>query len=342
MSPWSPSTPSSSLPLESDQDDSRLLSQSLPSPDPFDASSHFHTGPGGADLSLSELSLSDKPYSRDGPRFSLLAPPPAQACTYSADQSAIAEGDEYEEEGDVSADDDGAANNTVIGRVAAEKAREEKLLKDLFILKQLNASFAVLNDALRATKSATQQVAEQLSQTDALLDKYAYILAKSESATRLIFDERWEGADADEELFVREREEALERTRVEREREDAARREAKERARREADEVAQREAEERVKQEAAAAASAKAPARGRGTGVVSSGVRGVRGTRATATAMAARGRGIARAVHTSASTIPRVRSASATGSIGSAGGGTRPSSSTSRGSGLPRGVPKRN
>lgn len=39
-------------------------------------------------------------------------------------------------------------------------------------------------------------MAEQLSQTDALLDKYANMLAKSETVTRLIFDERWGGADA--------------------------------------------------------------------------------------------------------------------------------------------------
>ncbi|KAF9241605.1 hypothetical protein BU15DRAFT_73335 [Melanogaster broomeanus] len=354
MSPWSPSTPSSSLQLGSD-DDSHLLSQSLPSPDPSDESSH--TGPGGADLSLSELSLSDKAYSRDGPRFSLLAPPPAPIFTYSADQSAIAEDDEYEEDGDPGTDDHNAANDTVIGRVAAEKSREAKLLRDLVILKKLNASFAVLNDALRETKSATEQVAEQLSQTDSLLDKYANILAKSGSVTRLIFDERWEGADADEELLVREREEALERARIQREQEETARREAEERARREAEEAAQREAEERARQEAAAAViAAKPPARGRGT--VSRGVRGVRGTRATAAAMAAReGRGIAKTgrlsqylllepvvteviylAPTSTSAIPRVRSASATGTVG---GGARPGSSASRGSGLPRGVPRR-
>ncbi|KIJ67803.1 hypothetical protein HYDPIDRAFT_25273 [Hydnomerulius pinastri MD-312] len=345
MSPWSPSTPSSSLPLGSDDEDSRLLSESLPSPDPFDASSHIYTGPGGADLSLSELSLSDKPYSRDGPRFSLLAPPPAPARAFEADQSAIAEDDEYGDEvvedGDI--DDDDAANNTVIGRAVVAKAREERLQRDLFILKKLNASFAVLSDALRATKSATEQVAGQLSHTDALLDKYANMLAKSEGVTRLIFDERWEGAEADEEALAREREEALERARLEREREEAARREAEERARREAEEAARREEEERAKQEAAATAAAKAPARGRGTGAgTSSGVRGVRGTRATATAMAARGgRGIPRAAPTSSSAIPRARSASATGSAGSAGAGPRPSSSASRGSGVPRGVPRR-
>ena len=154
MPSWSPSTPSSSIPLGS-EGDSHLLSQSLPSPDPFDASSHIHTGPGGADLSLSELSLSDKPYSRDGPRFSLLAPPPAPS-RFSTDQSTIIEGEECEE-GDASVDSEhDDANNTMMARVDAEKAREEKLQSDLFVLKKLNASFAVLNDALRATQGATE------------------------------------------------------------------------------------------------------------------------------------------------------------------------------------------
>ena len=154
MSPWSPSTPSSSIPLGS-EGDSHLLSQSLPSPDPFDASSHIHTGPGGADLSLSELSLSDKPYSRDGPRFSLLAPPPAPL-RFSADQSAIIEGEEYEDGRDTSVDGHDDVNNTIMQRVVAEKTREEKLQSDLFILRKLNASFAVLNEALQATKGATE------------------------------------------------------------------------------------------------------------------------------------------------------------------------------------------
>ncbi|KAG8213950.1 hypothetical protein J3R82DRAFT_10696 [Butyriboletus roseoflavus] len=288
MPSWSPSTPSSSIPLGSEED-SQLLSQSLPSPDPFDASSHIHTGPGGANLSLSELSLSEKPHSHDGPRFSLLAPPPAPH-RLSADQSTIKEDEECEEGGDIDVDRHDDANNTMMERALTEKAREEKLQSDLFVLKKLNASFAVLNDALKATKGASEQVAKQLSQTDALLDKYANMLAKSETVTRLIFDERWGGADADEELLAREREEALEQARLERERQEAASRAAEERARREAEEAAQREAEQRTKQEAAAALAAKAPAKGRiSTAPVNSGVRGVRGTRATATAMASRG-----------------------------------------------------
>ena len=154
MPSWSPSTPSSSIPLASEED-SHLLSQSLPSPDSFDASSRIETGPGGADLSLSELSLSDKPYSRDAPRFSLLAPPPAPL-RFSAEQSTIIEGEEYEEGGGTSVHEHDRANNTMAQCIAAEEAREEKLQSDLFILKKLNASFAVLNDALQATKGATQ------------------------------------------------------------------------------------------------------------------------------------------------------------------------------------------
>lgn len=336
---WSPSTPSSLLP---DASDSRLLSGSLPSPEPFDSPSH--TGPGGADLSLSELSLSDKDtehfHFHDRPRFSLLAPATTTSQTFSPDQSRITEDDEYEEGNDEGSEND--VDTTMIGRVAFAKAREDKLQSDLRVLKKLNASFALFNDALMSTQTATEQVATQLAQTDALLDKYVNMLGKSEAVAKLIFDEQWEGAEADEELLHRERQEALEQARLEKERlerEEAERRESEERARVAAEEAARHEAEDRAKREAAAT---KAP-RGRGTGV-SSGVRGVRGTRATATsAAAARGtKGIPRAASAStASAIPRSRSTSATGNIGSSSGGTRPGSSASRGTGLPRGVPKR-
>ncbi|KAL4073891.1 hypothetical protein J3A83DRAFT_4232144 [Scleroderma citrinum] len=185
---------SSSLPV--DDVGSRILSESLPSA--IDESVHLQdTGPGGADLSLSELSLSDKLFTRDGPRFSLLAPQPALSHPFSSDQSAIAEDDEYDEGTEATVDtEEDAANTMVLDQAIAAKAREEKLQRDLFILKKLNASFAVLNDALNVAKSATEQVAEQLVQTDGLLDKYANMLSKSEGVTRLIFDEQWEGAEA--------------------------------------------------------------------------------------------------------------------------------------------------
>ncbi|KAI6040288.1 hypothetical protein EDC04DRAFT_2997757 [Pisolithus marmoratus] len=281
MSPWSPSTPSSSLPGV-DGGGSHLLSESLPSYPPQD------TGPGGADLSLSELSLSDRPLSRDGPLFSLLAPQPAYTRDFSSEESAIGADDEIAEGAEVSTDTrTDAVDETIRVPADAAKPREEKLQRDLFILKRLNDSFAVLSDALSTTKGATEQVAEQLAQTDALLDKYANMLSKSEGVTRLIFDERWEGAEADEDTVARERAEALERARLEQERAEALRREAEERAR--------REAEERARQEAAAAAAiAKSTStRARGASAsAGSGVRGVRGTRATTVAaMAARSGG---------------------------------------------------
>jgi hypothetical protein len=41
-----------------------------------------------------------------------------------------------------------------------------------------------------------KRIAEQLEQTDALLNKYINILSKSEQVTQLIFDKRWMGAEA--------------------------------------------------------------------------------------------------------------------------------------------------
>ncbi|KAJ8591169.1 hypothetical protein M405DRAFT_873324 [Rhizopogon salebrosus TDB-379] len=318
---WSLSTPSSSLP---DASGSQLLSESLPSPESFDL--HSYTGPGGADLSLSELSISDKDTERfhfhDRPRFSLLAPAATTSPSFSPDQSRIAEEDEEYGEGN--------------DEHSETKLREDKLQSDVFILKKLNASFALFNDALRSTQTATEQVATQLAQTDALLDRYVNMLGKSEAVAKLIFDERWEGAEADEESLQKERQEALEQARIEKERlerEEEERREAEQRARLAAEEAARIEAEGRT-------AAATKPPRGRGTSI-SSGVRGVRGTRATATSAAARGtRGIPRAASTSASAIPRTRPVSSTGSV-STSGGTRPGSSSSRGSGLSRGIPRR-
>lgn len=102
----------------------------------------------------------------------------------------------------------------------AAQSREEKLQSDLFVLRQLNGAFAVYNDALRETQGGTEvspkampsrgsfflslshtllphkRLAEQLEQTDALLNKYINILSKSDKVTRLVFDERWMGAEA--------------------------------------------------------------------------------------------------------------------------------------------------
>lgn len=262
---------------------SRLLSESPPAPS-SSSNSHSQTGHGGDDLSISELSLADRP-----------TPQPSN----------------YDHSSDDPFNDDsvdGIADTTALPqsdeqtRRQAAKLREEKLQRDLFILKKLNSSFALFNDALKDTKTGTEvcclmlmlssllmcskRVAEQLENTNDLLDKYVNILSKSETATRLIFDERWDGAEQvstsrsnfkfaqylirpqDEVIIEREQKEKAEKARREaQERALAAQRE-RERAEREEQEAREREEKERIAQE-----------RKERTGT--RGVRGVRGTRAS-------------------------------------------------------------
>lgn len=128
---------------------SRLLSE--PTPNISAASSTASlTGPGGADLSLSELSLSNQAQSkarRERP-FSLLARPPSPE-----EESAVVD---EEEEGAGGMDATMTQEEQERVRRAAAKAREERLRHDLFVLKKLNAAFDVYKEALRATKSSTE------------------------------------------------------------------------------------------------------------------------------------------------------------------------------------------
>ncbi|KAI0780124.1 DASH complex subunit Duo1-domain-containing protein [Fomes fomentarius] len=279
---------------------SRLLSE--PTPD-ISSSSSTRTGPGGDDLSISELSLSDRPQSKSARRrpFSLLAPP------QTPDESAVA--DEEDEDGEGGFDATMTQEDMEKAKRIAAKTREEKLQHDLFVLKKLNSAFEVYKDALQETKSNTDRVATRLEHTNALLDKYVRILSKSEKITKLVLDERWQGAEADEEQLDREEEERVERERREEEERRLAEqreRERLEREKREREERAERERLEREKAEAAA----KSGARG-------SGVRGVRGTRASMRGV----RGVARAAPSATSTrggvtnttgIPGIRRGSAT------------------------------
>ncbi|KAF8907365.1 hypothetical protein CPB84DRAFT_309500 [Gymnopilus junonius] len=151
----------------------------------------------------------------------------------------------------------------------AARLREEKLQSDIFILKKLNAAFESFNGALQDTGSANERVAAQVEQTDALLNKYIDILSKSEEFARLIFDDQWEGAQADEEFLERERTEAIERARKEAEEEEARRkREEQAKFEQERQERLKREEKERLEREKSERA-------------IRGGVRGVRGTRAS-------------------------------------------------------------
>lgn len=116
----------------------------------------------------------------------------------------------------------------------------------------------------------------QLSHTNALLDKYTSILHNSERVTKLILDERWEGAETDEALLEAEEQAELERRQKEEEEAIQREQERKEREERERREREEREEKERLAREKAEKVKEKST---RGLG--SSGVRGVRGTRAS-------------------------------------------------------------
>lgn len=122
---------------------SRLLSES-----PLLHSGSSHTGPGGDDLSISELSLSDRTALFQQP-FSLLARPPPDL---EAEIDHLHGDDELGQRDD---NDQGSEDPERAKRNTA-KLREEKLQSDIFILRKLNASFALFNDALEETGSANE------------------------------------------------------------------------------------------------------------------------------------------------------------------------------------------
>ncbi|KAJ3896307.1 hypothetical protein GG344DRAFT_85391 [Lentinula edodes] len=157
-----------------------------------------------------------------------------------------------------------------VKRTKAKLLREDKLQNDIFVLRKLNAAFSSFNEALEG------RISEQLSQTEALLNKYMMILAKSEEISRLIFDEDWEGAEQDEMILRREEEERIEKERRDAEERALAEQRERERLEREAKELQERMGKERIERERKDHA---ASSRG------GSGVRGVRGTRASTRGM---------------------------------------------------------
>ncbi|KAG6897895.1 hypothetical protein C0992_009379 [Termitomyces sp. T32_za158] len=214
------------------------------------------------DLSLSELSLADRvPVSQK--MFSLLAPTQGSSLTR---PNGSADGDRPE--GNVTEETKEDKRDEHDKRLTA-KLHEDKLQSDIFILKKLNASFALFNEALQDTGSANQRVAMQLEQTDALLNKYISILSKSEEFTHFIFDQQWQGADADEEALEYERIAQIEKARRDAEEKALAKQQEEERLKREAQEQIEKEERERVEQE-----------KKKEKAVVRGGIRG-RGTRAS-------------------------------------------------------------
>lgn len=96
-----------------------------------------------ADLSLSELSLQDRTVTSDKP-FTLLNPDRTR-------ESAIDENEEEDENADVEEEHEDETAMRDRGR-----RRNEKLQSDLFVLRKLNSSFALYNEALENTGSANE------------------------------------------------------------------------------------------------------------------------------------------------------------------------------------------
>jgi hypothetical protein len=161
---------------------SRLLSQSPQFSFNSASSSSSHTGPGGEDLSLSELELNPdnrlteretqtrhhNPKSRTRPSIAQAlgfgAPAPLEQSDDLSVLGALEEEEDVGEEREEEEGIEGEADVTVrVGHgedvektgIAAQ-SREEKLQSDLFVLRQLNGAFAVYNDALREAQGGTE------------------------------------------------------------------------------------------------------------------------------------------------------------------------------------------
>ena len=164
--------------IDASHSGSRLLS--LDSPAFPSDSSHSRTGPGGDDLSISELSLSDPDSILNKP-FSLLArfnpkppsPPPTTLTDYNEDLAtptranlksgpapeAEAVAEEKEDEGhggDVEVEHEDEGEDEAVVKQRAQEKRDEKLKSDIFILKKLNAAFEQFHDSLEETGSANE------------------------------------------------------------------------------------------------------------------------------------------------------------------------------------------
>lgn len=117
--------------------------------------SESDTGPGGADLSISELSLSDRDEISNRP-FSLLARPDPVPSTPPTKERELGDNSgEDEDPLDLDEEGDETIDQDKIKRIAS-RTREEKLRSDIFILRKLNAAFAAFNEGLEDAGSANE------------------------------------------------------------------------------------------------------------------------------------------------------------------------------------------
>lgn len=119
-----------------------------------------------ADLSLSELSLNDKPIAGPSKQpFSLLARPslatsPHEEVVDVQDEQDEEQSDEVEgrdRNGDEEAGDDAEeATHRVESKRSVAHNRDERLRQDLFVLRKLNSVFSTYNEALGDVQSGSE------------------------------------------------------------------------------------------------------------------------------------------------------------------------------------------
>lgn len=103
-----------------------------------------YDGAGDADLSLSELSLNEKPVAGPSQPFSLLARP-----------SQVYGTNEPEDEDQLIPDaEEQPEVDPEVRQRSVARSREERLRQDLFVLQKLNASFSVYNEALHEVETS--------------------------------------------------------------------------------------------------------------------------------------------------------------------------------------------
>ncbi|KIO17456.1 hypothetical protein M407DRAFT_32882 [Tulasnella calospora MUT 4182] len=214
------------------------------------------TGPGGDDLSLSELSVNETPQkpssssNQELPRFSLFGA--VDSPQKGADDSYYAEDDEQVSRREDDEHDVAEGESRISGRSVVEdrsmlddldsqtpprtpkaskgdgetenaarptrRTREEELQTTLYQMRSINSVLLEYLDALNETERNNRILAQQVDNSHQLLNKYTELLGQTEHTTRLLLDPQWQGAEADEVLAAEQaRQEALEQERRERE-----------------------------------------------------------------------------------------------------------------------------
>ena len=163
---------------------------------------------------------------------------------------------------------------------SAAEARETKLRAELDRVREVNKAIENVTASLTKAKDNMTTVHQTVNNASTLLATWTRILSQTEHNQRLILNPSWQGASRDLEDMEGEEMRRLQ---------EAERRAAEEQRRREELERKREEEERRRAAAAAAPASKTGTSRGRGRGS-SSGVSGVRGTRASTRAGAGVGR----------------------------------------------------